>query len=131
MATIRKPKNALRFTMPASWWGSTWREALPAGNGVIGAAVYGGAANEVIMINHCDNWWQGHVGVLQDVADKLKDVRKKMDDAEVREAENVLRDSLISKNYRPLLAYPLPVCDFHVDMKLDRAAKEYSRVFHI
>ena len=131
MATIRKPKNALRFTMPASWWGSTWREALPAGNGVIGAAVYGGAANEVIMINHCDNWWQGHVGVLQDVADKLKDVRKKMDDAEAREAENVLRDSLISKNYRPLLASPLPVCDFHVDMKLDRAAKEYSRVLNM
>ncbi len=131
MATIRKPKNALRFTMPASWWGSTWREALPAGNGVVGAAVYGGAANEVIMINHCDNWWQGHVGVLQDVADKLKDVRKKMDDLEVREAENMLRDSLISKNYRPLLAYPLPVCDFHVDMKLDRAAKEYSRVLNM
>lgn len=131
MVTIRKPKNALKFTMPAGWWGSTWREALPAGNGVIGASVYGGAANEVIMINHSDNWWQGGVGVLQDVADKLKDVRKKMDDGEIRDAENILKNALISKNYRPMLSYPLPVCDFHVDMRLDRAAKEYSRVLNM
>ena len=75
MVTIRKPKNALKFTMPAGWWGSTWREAIPVGNGVIGAAVYGGAANDVIMITHSDSWWQGGVGVLQDVADKLPAVR--------------------------------------------------------
>ena len=56
MVTIRKPKNALKFTLPAGWWGSSWREAVPTGNGVIGAAVYGGAANDVIMISHSDNW---------------------------------------------------------------------------
>lgn len=131
MVTIRKPKNALKFTMPASWWGSTWREAIPTGNGVTGAAVYGGAANETIMLTHADNWWQGGVGVLQDVADKLKDVRKKMDDGDVRGAENVLKNALISKNYRPMLSYPLPLCDFHVDMRLDRAAKEYSRILNM
>ena len=29
MAKTGKPKNSLRFDKPASWWGSTWREALP------------------------------------------------------------------------------------------------------
>lgn len=131
MVTIRKPKNALKFTMPAAWWGSTWREAIPTGNGVMGAAVYGGAANEVIMLTHSDSWWQGGVGVLQDVADKLKDVRKKMDECDPRGAENVLQNALISKNYRPQLSYPLPLCDFRVDMRLDRAAKEYVRVLNM
>ena len=131
MATIRKPKNALQFTMPAGWWGSTWREAIPTGNGVIGASVYGGAANEVVMITHSDNWWQGNVGVLQDVADKLKDVRKKMDDGDVRDAEDIFKNALIAKHYRPTLSYPLPLCDFHVDMRLDRAVKEYSRVLNM
>lgn len=131
MVTIRKPKNALRFNMPAGWWGSTWREAIPVGNGVIGAAVYGGAANDVIMISHSDSWWQGGVGVLQDVADKIKDVRKKMDEGEVRDAENILKNALITKNYRPMLSYPLPLCDFHVDMRLDRAVKEYSRILNM
>ena len=131
MVTIRKPKNALKFTMPAGWWGSTWREAIPVGNGVIGAAVYGGAANDVIMITHSDSWWQGGVGVLQDVADKLPAVRKKVDEGDVREAEDVLKNALIAKNYRPTLSYPLPLCDFHVDMRLDRAAKEYGRVLNM
>ncbi len=131
MVTIRKPKNALKFTMPAGWWGSTWREAIPVGNGVIGAAVYGGAANDVIMITHSDSWWQGGVGVLQDVADKLPAVRQKADGGDVREAEDVLKNALIAKNYRPTLSYPLPLCDFHVDMRLDRAAKEYGRVLNM
>ena len=131
MATIRKPKNALQFTTPAGWWGATWREAVPTGNGVIGAAAYGGAANEVVMITHSDSWWQGNVGVLQDVADKLKDVRKKMDEGEVRDAEDVLKNALIAKHYRPTLSYPLPLCDFHVDMRLDRAVKEYNRVLNM
>ena len=79
MAKTGKPKNSLRFDKPASWWGSTWREALPTGNGIIGAAVYGGAGSDIVMLNHRDLWWQGHVGILQDVADKLPAVRKKMD----------------------------------------------------
>lgn len=131
MVTIRKPKNALKFTMPAGWWGSTWREAIPVGNGRVGASVYGGAANDVIMITHSDSWWQGGVGVLQDVADKLAVVRKKMDDGDVRDAESVLKNALISKNYRPMLSYPLPLCDFHVDMHLDRAPKEYVRILNM
>lgn len=131
MVTIRKPKNALKFSRPASWWGSTWREALPAGNGVIGAAVYGGAGHDVIMINHSDLWWQGHVGVLQDVADKLKDVRKKMDDNQFKDAENVFSNALLQKGYHPQQAYPLPLCDLHVKMPLDKAPKEYFRLLNM
>ena len=116
MVSIRKPKNALVFAQPASWWGSTWREALPTGNGIIGAAVYGGAAEDTVMINHGDLWWQGHVGVLQDVSDKLKDVRKKVDEGNPAAAD-ILSDALIAKGYRPQPAYPLPLCNLKVKMK--------------
>ena len=98
MVNIRKPKNALKFNKPASWWGSTWREAVPTGNGTIGAAVYGGAGDDVIMLNHRDLWWQGHVGVLQDVADKLASVRKKMDENDPVAAQGILSGALITKN---------------------------------
>lgn len=130
MVSIRKPKNALVFTQPASWWGSTWREALPSGNGVIGAAVYGGAADDTIMINHGDLWWQGHVGVLQDVSDKLKDVRKKAEEGNPG-ASDVLSDALIAKGYRPQPAYPLPLCNLNVKMRLTKPAREYSRVLNM
>lgn len=128
MAVTRKPKNTLRFSQPSSWWGSQWREGLPIGNGVIGASVYGGAANDVIMLTHGDLWWQGKDSVLQDVSEKVKDVRKKLDDGDFIGAEKMLSTELIRKGYRPQLSYPLPLCDFKIEMDLDRSAKEYSRV---
>ncbi len=127
MAVTRKPKNTLRFSKPSSWWGSQWREGLPLGNGVIGATVYGGAANDVVMLTHGDLWWQGKDSVLQDVSDKVKDVRKKIDDGDFIGAEKMLSTELIRKGYRPQLSYPLPLCDFKIDMNLDRGAKEYYR----
>lgn len=131
MVNIRKQKNALKFDKPAGWWGSVWREALPTGNGVIGAAVCGGASHEVIMINHGDLWWQGHVGVMQDVADKLGAVRKKLDDNAASEAQGILSSALITKGYRPTMSYPLPLCDFRVDMRLEKQAKDYRRIINM
>lgn len=128
MAVARKPKNNLRFSQPSSWWGSQWREGLPIGNGVIGASLYGGAANDILMITHSDLWWQGKDSVLQDVSEKVKDVRKKIDDGDFLDAEHILSTELIRKGYRPQLSYPLPLCDFKIDMNVDRAAKDYSRV---
>ncbi len=128
MAVARKPKNTLKFAQPSSWWGSGWREGLPLGNGVIGASVYGGAANDVVMITHGDLWWQGKDSALQDVAEKVPAVRKKIDEGDFIGAEKILSTELIRKGYRPQLSYPLPLCDFKIDMDLDRAAKEYTRV---
>lgn len=128
MAVARKPKNTLRFSQPSSWWGSRWREGLPLGNGVIGASVYGGAANDVIMLTHGDLWWQGKDSALQDVAEKVPSVRKKIDDGDFLGAEKILSTELIRKGYRPQHSYPLPLCDFKIDMNIDRGAKEYTRV---
>ncbi|MCH5351612.1 MAG: glycoside hydrolase N-terminal domain-containing protein [Clostridiales bacterium] len=127
MASARKPKNILKFSQPSSWWGSQWREAIPLGNGVLGASVYGGAAEDVVMLTHGDLWWQGKDSVLQDVSDKVKDVRKKIDEGDFLGAEKMLSTELIKKGYRPQLSYPLPLLDFVVKMQLDHTVKEYSR----
>ncbi|MCL2861242.1 MAG: glycoside hydrolase family 95 protein [Firmicutes bacterium] len=131
MVTIRKPKNALKFSKPAGWWGSLWREGLPIGNGVVGASVYGGAASDTVMITHSDLWWQGQTGVLRDVADKLKDVRKRIDDGHFREAENIFSTAFMSQGYRPQMAYPLPLCDFKIEQNIEKQVKEYARVLNM
>ena len=131
MISTRKPKNAIRLSRPASWWGSTWREALPTGNGMVGVAVYGGASNDTIMIGHGDLWWQGQVGVLQDVADKVALVRKSLDENNFKSVENVLQNALISKGYRPQLSCPLPICDFKVVQPLDRSVRDYCRTLNM
>jgi len=131
MVMIRKPKNAIKLQKAAGWWGSLWREGLPTGNGVIGASVYGGAGDDVIMITHADLWWQGYVGVLQDVADKLPKVRESLDNNKFREAENILQNALIQKGYRPMLNYPLPICDLKVKQKFEKSVKDYSRTLNM
>lgn len=131
MATIRKPKTALKFNKPSAWWGSLWREGIPTGNGIIGASVFGGAGSETVMLNHADLWWQGYTGVLQDVADKLKDVRKALDENEYYKAADILPNALISKGYRSTPAVPLPLLDLKVKTPLEKPVKEYSRVLNM
>ena len=45
-------ENILYYTRPAS----TWEEALPLGNGTMGAMIYGGSDNEIIRLNHAELW---------------------------------------------------------------------------
>lgn len=131
MITVRKPKNALIFKKPSSWWGSSWRTALPIGNGIIGASIEGGAGEDVLMLTHADLWWQGKDSVLQDVSDRLKDVRKKLDDRDVADAASLMSNDLIRKNFRPQVAYPLPLADFNIEMPLEKMPKEYARVLNM
>lgn len=131
MVSIRKTKSALKFDNPAGWWASTWREALPSGNGITGAAVYGGAGNDTIMLGHNSLTWQGYDSVLPDVADKLKDLRRKIDDGEYKKAEAMLPNAMIAKNFRPQVAVPLPLCDFKVKMPIEKPVRDYMRVINM
>lgn len=45
----------LRFENPAS----CWEEALPVGNGRMGAMVFGGVATELLQLNEDSIWYGG------------------------------------------------------------------------
>lgn len=128
---MAKSKNILKFNSPSKWWGAGWREALVSGNGKIGASVLGGAGEDSIMLTHADLWWQGRVGVLPDVCSQLDKVQKALDEGRHKEATAILPDALQSKGYNPLLSYPLPICDFKVNHKMDRPPKEYNRTVNM
>lgn len=127
MAAKSAKRNVLVFDTPASCAGAMWRGALPTGNGVIGASVYGGAAQERILVNHAGLAWQGHTGVLPDVSDKADDVRRHLDACDYAGAERILSDALINKGYRPIPAVPLPLADILVEQKFDRPVQDYRR----
>ena len=42
-----------------------WREALPSGNGTIGALVFGSVGKERIVFNHNELWYRGNVADCQ------------------------------------------------------------------
>ncbi|MBQ2712142.1 MAG: glycoside hydrolase N-terminal domain-containing protein [Clostridia bacterium] len=131
MVSTRKPKAVLRFDQPAGWWGAVWREALPAGNGLVGASVFGKVEKETIMLSHAGLNWQGHIGVLPEVSEKVKEVRKSVLDGKLKDAQDILPNALISKNYRPITSVPLPLCDFIVKMQPEKAVKDYMRVVNM
>ena len=120
-------KNKLILRYPAAWWRNMWREALPSGNGIIGAAVYGGVKYETILINHGGLWHRGKKDVVPDVSDTLSKTRELMDKGEYLEASWTLTNALKEHGYDSKLSKPLPLVDLCVTMPCDTGFKHYRR----
>ena len=53
-----------------------WQDALPTGNGAVGALVYGHIANEIILINHEALWLRHETPPVPSVAEHLPELRR-------------------------------------------------------
>lgn len=112
---------------PSSWWGGLWREALPSGNGRIGAAVYGGVRGETVLINHAELWHGGLRGELPDVGHMLPDIRRRMRDGDYMGAKTALTEALAERGYESKREVPLPLGDIKVTMPAHDAFRRYRR----
>jgi len=120
-------ENKLILSYPTSWWKNMWREALPSGNGKIGASVYGGIKNETILMNHGDLW---HLGIKDDVPDvshTLQETRDLMSDKKYLEASWHLTNALKDKEYNTQLAASLPLGALNLSMPSESAFRNYHR----
>lgn len=125
--------NKYKLTMlyPASWWKGKWRDALPSGNGTIGAAVYGAISEETIMITHEDLWWKSVTMDLPDVSDKLPEVRKLLFEGKAKEADRIMANALRERGYHPRIGYPLPLGDLKIKMPCVHGFKNYRRILNM
>lgn len=121
-------KNKLTMKYPASWWGARWREAVPCGNGPLGAAVYGGAHDETVMLTHENLWHQVRTPELPDVSEKLPEVRELLLGGNPGVAAGVLADELKQLGYDPDVGYPLPLGDLKILMPEQRGFRNYRRM---
>lgn len=72
-----------------------WNEALPVGNGFLGAMFFGGTASERIQVNEDSVWSGGFMDrVNPDAGANLDKVRRLLDDGNVREAEKLAARSM-------------------------------------
>lgn len=101
--------NELKFCTPSRWWGEKWREGLYLGNGKISANLYGGVAEEHLLLNDAALKWMGRTNVVPDVSMKIKDVRKKIDAGDFFGAQSILPTALEQKNFHSQPEYPLPL----------------------
>ena len=81
----------LDYTTPAT----TWNEALPIGNGRLGAMVFGDPANERLQLNE-ETFWQGgpHDVLMPEVGDALPELRRLVLAERQREALEVCGERL-------------------------------------
>ena len=112
---------------PSSWWGAKWREALPAGNGPIGAAVYGAVHDETVMLTHEDLWHMVVTQELPDICGMLPEVRRLLSDRMVHAADHMMANELKRRGYDPDIGYPLPLADLKIKMPVSRGFRNYRR----
>ncbi len=100
-----KPEDpfSLWYERPAT----QWSEALPIGNGRLGAMVFGGVDNERIQFNE-DTLWTGQPHEYQHdgAVDHLPRIRQLLAEGKQREAENLamqefMSDPIRQKSYQP------------------------------
>lgn len=89
--------ETLWFDRPASMW----EQALPLGNGTLGAMVFGGIDKDVIQFNHLDLWLPPAVdekfifGKLPDRTATLKQVRSLLFEGKPHEAHQIIDKELL------------------------------------
>ncbi|HYG21208.1 MAG TPA: glycoside hydrolase family 95 protein [Verrucomicrobiae bacterium] len=127
----------LWYEQPAA----NWTEALPIGNGRMGAMIFGGITNERIQFNE-DTLWRGepHDYVREGAGDQLAIIRQLIFDGKAIEAQQIARERFLSnpvrqRPYQPFgdLRFEFPgherAADYRRELDLDSAvARTFYRV---
>lgn len=113
--------STLRYDRPAE----QWTEALPVGNGRIGAMVFGGAEHERLQVNESTLWGGGpHNYTDPGASTRLEEIRQLIFSGRVAEAEK-LSEVMMG---RPKLLMPYqPFCDVRLDFPGHDQATAYGR----
>ena len=115
----------LSFDKPAS----KWTEAVPVGNGRIGAMIFGGTEDDRVQVNESTLWGGGpHDYTNPDAYSHLDEVRQLIFAGKVEEAEK-LSQNLMGK---PKLLMPYqPFCDLRLHFPGQGQTKDYRRELHL
>ncbi len=90
-----------------------WEEALPLGNGRIGAMIFGSPQNELIQLNE-NTLWSGHPvdGNNPKAAEMLPAIRQAVNDGDYKKAAGLWKNNAQG----PYSARYLPMADLHIVM---------------
>lgn len=121
-----KAQNNLKlwYTKPAQ----VWEEALPLGNGHLGAMDYGNPKQEIFQLNE-KTLWSGipDDGLNNKSKDAIPLIREKIDAGEYKEAA----DLWINNCQGPYTARYLPMANLHIDMPVSANVKVNKRELDI
>ncbi|MCH6259022.1 glycoside hydrolase family 95 protein [Puniceicoccaceae bacterium K14] len=104
-----------------------WREAMPSGNGTIGALVYGSISEERVLFNHNELWYRGEISEIPDMSAELPVVRELMLKGKYLEANGHYRKVLQERGFTARNAVYHPAFDMILKTESDRMFEDYSR----
>lgn len=116
-------QDVLRYRQPAS----IWTEALPVGNGRLGAMVFGGTASERLQLNEDTLWSGGPYDPLNPKAgpQAVENIRKLIAQRRFAEAEALANDCLIARPASQMSYQTFG--DLFIDMDLPGTPTTYRR----
>ncbi|MFE6076549.1 glycoside hydrolase N-terminal domain-containing protein [Paenibacillus sp. NPDC057886] len=127
--------HRLWYSKPAE----VWNEALPIGNGRLGAMIFGGVAEERLQLNEDSMWYGGpRDRNNEDALPNLPHIRKLITEGKLREAEEIASMTMAGlpeaqRHYLPLGELQLsfghhdgPVEDYVRELDLDRGVSRVN-----
>lgn len=107
-----------------------WEEALPVGNGSLGAMIYGKVTDEVIQVNEESMWYGAPTDrINEDALISLPQIRKYIFDGEINKAEELMKYSLSGT---PDSMHPYQTLgNIHIHFKNNDSVEEYYRELDI
>jgi alpha-L-fucosidase 2 len=110
--------------------GTTWENALPIGNGRLGAMVYGNVDTEIIQLNEHTLWSGGPNRNDNPLAlDSLSEIRKLIFDGQQKEAERMANRVILSKRSHGQMFEPAG--DLHLTFNGHEVFTNYYRELDI
>ena len=106
-----------------------WLEALPLGNGSVGAMVYGKTTNEIISMNS-DTLWTGfprETAIKDGAHEAFLEARELTMNGEYYKAKRLLEDKVLSNCSQAFM----PLCDIRISYGKTGFQKNYSRVLNL
>ena len=113
-------------TMIRSQPAARWQDALPTGNGTIGAMAYGSIRNETILLNHEMLWRRAAPPQMVDVSERLPELRALLGEGRYDEATTFLHQALEERGFESKRNTPYqPAFDCKVDTETQGAFSRY------
>jgi alpha-L-fucosidase 2 len=91
--------KGIRYGMYMEYPAVDWREALPTGNGDMGAMLYGNITRERVMLNHKRWFYRRKHQSLPDFSGYLPELRRIMDDGRYEAADKFFMDKIRNSGY--------------------------------
>ncbi len=122
----QKEGFGLQYTQAAE----KWTEALPVGNGSLGAMIYGGVAQEHIQFNE-ETLWRGqpHDYAHEGAGEYLGEIRELLTEGKQLEAQKLAQDHFMSDPIKQI--HYQPFGDIYIDFKDHDNFKNYKRELNL